>query len=147
MTRRAIQVLSLGLFAALVFYVSWPYSARPARTWTALTPLEVEPATGAALVEADHLDEPPPAGTALTLVDPAERDVEGEPAVLARVVVDGVQGRRMRLRPATALTPAAIEKLAFSLGPWALRELAPGTWPSHYADDIAAKEEIGRAHV
>ena len=142
MTRRIIQLLCLGLFLALVFYVSWPYSARPARTWSGLTPLEVEAATGAAVVEADHLDEPPAAGTVLTLVDPSQRSIEGDPTVLARVVIAEVQGRRVKIRPAEPLTPAAIEKLAFSLGPWALRELAPGAWPSHYADDLAAKETL-----
>ena len=38
--------------------------------------------------------------------------------------------------------PEQLDQLTASLGRWSLCETEPGRWPSHYADDLAAKEVV-----
>lgn len=43
--RRVVQSVCLLVFLGLFFYVCWPYTARPANTWSGWLPVEVNAET------------------------------------------------------------------------------------------------------
>lgn len=133
--RRIVQTVCFVLFLWLFFYVCWPYHARPQKAgdiregWRLV---EMQQETGGLTLEHDHST--PGLGTdqAFYLVDQA--------TVAGRFKVVAVDGNRANLVPAEALTAEQIDLLLFGGGPWALHETEPGRWPSHYTDELAAKE-------
>lgn len=134
--RRVVQVACFVVFCWLFCYVCWPYTAHPARVWADWDPISVDEQTGTVLVEAPaEPAEPIAAGTTLYVVDQA--NPQDEDVIPLRVAA--VAGREMTLEP---LHREQLEKLSMSFGPWSLREAAPGSWPSHYADDLRAKETV-----
>ena len=137
--RRLIQFGCLGLFLWLFVYVCWPYSAEPARAWHGWLPVEVDVQTGQTTVVSDqpHVDLPAP-GTALHVADTSQ----DEPRYLGRFELIGGTEEELLLVPAEPLEPARLDELTTSFGPWALSEQKPGQWPSHYADDLKAKEKL-----
>ena len=137
--RRLMQAAGLVAFAYLFCYVAWPYTARPARSWPGWEPVEIDAVTGNATVVArDMPSEPIVPGMVLFAVDPAIDEDRG----LGAFEVVGIEGLELRLEPAGSLTEQQLDELSTSFGPWLLRESDPGAWPSHYADDILAKERI-----
>ncbi len=44
--RRIVQSLSFALFLLLFFWVCWPYSAQPAKSWSGWIPIDVDLETG-----------------------------------------------------------------------------------------------------
>jgi hypothetical protein len=68
--RRATQVICLLLFLTLFFYVCWPYTARPSRTWSGWLPVEVDAAAGEVTAALEQpLDEPIAPGAILHVLD------------------------------------------------------------------------------
>ena len=137
--RRLAQTACLALFAWLFCYVCWPYAAQPARSWRGWVPVEVDAETGCCTVtnEAGPHDAPLDGRTLYAVDESAATTIP-----LAAFRVEAVDGATLRLRPEVQLDAAAVERLSASFGPWTLRETAPGQWPSHYADDLAAKRKL-----
>ncbi len=50
--------------------------------------------------------------------------------------------QQLAAEPVDPLGIEQLDRLAFSLGPWSIHERRPGAWPTHYADNLAAKEKI-----
>lgn len=48
----------------------------------------------------------------------------------------------LQIRPEHKMTAEALEKLSVSAGPWVISPQPPNQWPSHYADDFAARDRI-----
>ena len=135
--RRSVQAACLVTFLWLFFHVCWPYTARPAGVWKNWTPVSVDQETGSVVAEALTTDRPAQG----TLVFVAEAG-DAAPGVLGRFRVTGGEGQVLWLAPAAPLDAPQRERLAQSPGPWALHASEPGSWPAHYADDLAAKELI-----
>jgi len=137
--RRVIQTACLGVFLWLLFVVCWPYTARPARVWRDWLPVEVDAETGIVAVETEHAPaEPVAAGMVLHVVDAAGTEDD----VLGAFTVEHAGPNELRLTPAAPLTQDELDRLSVSFGPWSLHEDEPGSWPSHYADDLQAKEFV-----
>ncbi len=139
--RRIVQTAALLIFLWLVFYVCWPYDARPARAWSGWIPAEFEPVSGRALVATDQSpDESLTRGAVVHVVDesiqpPLERYV-------GPFTVTWVGERELRLEPARQIAAEHRDWLAFSPGPWTLHSRTPAGWPAHYADNLQAKEWV-----
>jgi len=144
--RRIVQTVCLLAFAWLFFRVCWPYTAQPAppppapRAWDGWLPVEVDAETGKVVVEVDKtLDEPIAVGVELRATDRGSG--AGTDVGVFRVSASGE--RRLSLEVTKELRPEQADALSASLGPWSLREIPPPPpWPSHYADDLVAKETI-----
>lgn len=139
--RRVCQGVCFVAFLWLFFYVCWPYSARPAQSWKNWTPAEIDAQSGQVTLVADEL----PAdvarqGKLVHVVDESQPD-DGQRKSLA-FRIERVEPEALILRPAEEMSPASLEQLSLSLGPWTLHETPPDGWPSHYADDLAAKEKL-----
>jgi NAD-dependent dihydropyrimidine dehydrogenase PreA subunit len=141
--RRAIQGICLIAFLVLFFYVCWPYTARPARTWENWVATETLPASGGTaqvrLAIAAPTADLPRRGQTLHLMETAfvsDDDLNagyaGEFRVLSASPAELVLSAPARDLPAHGLAP----------GPWSLREDPPGAWPSHYTEDLARKEKL-----
>ncbi len=135
--RRIVQILSLAVFLSLFLYVCWPYTAERARVWSGWVPVAVDQTTGhvTAAAEQESGDTP----VVGTLVYPVDNGM-GDQQTLGRFRVVQVGENELHLEPDDAPSPEQIERLAMSFGPWLLHESEPGSWPSHYIDDLGSKE-------
>lgn len=137
--RRIAQTVCFALFAALFFYVCFPYTARPARQWSGWIPEEIDASTGRAKLAAEtpleknDLIRP---GQVLHVLDAGQKP----PAALGAFRAVQVGDKRLAVEPDGARTPAQLDQLGASMGPWSLLEQSPDAWPDHYAADLARKE-------
>lgn len=141
--RRIVQAACLVIFLVLFFYVCFPYTAKPSRIWHGWVPMDVNSESGAVKVEAQH----PPAdklaaGAIITVTDAAPAGSTDAPPILGQFRITSISGSSLSLAPAKPLSAAEIEKLSFSVGPWALHEKSPADWPDHYAEDLSRKEKV-----
>lgn len=137
--RRLVQAACLILFVVLFVYVCWPYSAKPAQRWSGWAPVEVAADTGAVTLVADQPARPPlAAGSIVYVVDvSAGLDLD-----LGSFRVEHAEDQELRLTPARPLDTGQLDQMAESFGPWTLCEAQPGSWPSHYAQELKAKEAV-----
>jgi NAD-dependent dihydropyrimidine dehydrogenase PreA subunit len=139
--RRISQTVCFGWFLWLFFYVCWPYSARPMVAHPGFTPLEVDAQMGQVVLAAETLPaELTIVGRRLYVLD--EGAVDESSRDLGALVVTEVHGNSLSARPEEVLPSEKLEQLSLSLGPWTLSQTPHGNWPSHYADELAAKERI-----
>lgn len=139
--RRAAQAVCFVLFLVLFFYVCWPYDAQPAQSWPNWQPAEFDAAAGRATVrDGQTPDGGFREGTAVFVAD--ESIHEAEQRLIGRFVIQSLADNQLVLEPAEPLAPESIDLIAFSSGPWTLHERQPAGWPSHYADQLAAKEVV-----
>ncbi len=141
--RRVVQSAFLVLFLALFFYVCWPYSARPdppghvSAGWTFV---EIAQQSGELRFQREEAPERQfEPGQVLHVVDQSRS--EAKVGFIAAFTIANVEDRRISF-DAKELTPEAFDALLTSGGPWAMHEVLPGRWPSHYADDLARKEIV-----
>lgn len=147
--RRLVQTACFCGFVFLLFYVCWPYAARPAASSSGWMPVEVDGDSGRVTVASAE----PVAGELLALTQMYVRD----DGVSADGVVDGSNSsvgnlgpfrvlraspQEIVLEPAEALDPVRRDAIQMSVGPWTLSETPAGEWPAHYARDLEAKESL-----
>ena len=137
--RRAVQAAMFAGFLVLLFYVCWPYSARPAHTWGPWLPVEVDAGTGSVTVVSEQTPSEPVVPGQLLYVSEAGGQ---PPAVLGRFRVDRAGQKELGLVAAEPLDAEQLDALSASLGPWSLSEAEPGRPPSHYAESLRAKEVV-----
>ena len=143
--RRLVQTVSLVGFLWLFLYVCWPYSAAPqppGRVSPGWQLLEVDQATGQfRFRHSGPPDWPLRESRTLHVVD--ARAAEATDPRYAGPF-DRVTGRgpHLLLQPARELTAEQLDMLLLKPGPWSMHEREPNAWPSHYADDLAAKEAV-----
>lgn len=129
--------MCLLAYLILLFYVCYPYTARPARVWSGWTPKEVDARTGRAIaLGKDDGGAGIAAGRTLHVVDAGATP----PARLGEFRVTEAAKGQVALEPLGQRSPQRLDQLAASFGPWTLQEEEPGAWPSHYARDLKAKE-------
>jgi ferredoxin len=141
--RRIVQGVFLLIFLILFFYVCWPYSARPETPGgisTGWTFIEIVQESGEFRFER-HLPPERPLGTGQTLYLVNESELQAVRPQAAAFVVASVQELQILLH-ARELTPETLDVFLTSNGAWAMHEVEPGQWPSHYADDLARKALI-----
>ncbi len=133
----------LLIFLVLFFYVCWPYSARPQASggmsagWIFI---EIAQESGEFRFKRDS----PCAwqcetGQTVYVVD--EGQSEAIEAHGDAFMVVSVTPLEVSLN-ANTLNPETLDAFLTSDGPWAIHDIEPGRWPSHYADDLAGKEII-----
>ncbi len=140
--RRAVQGVCLVAFLILFFYVCWPYTAQPARTWdnwvATLTRRASEGESLVTLAIAERPDFLPRRGQSLHLDDTT--------AVSAGDPTAGFAGefRVLEVRPTELVlsTTAELPEDGLTPGPWSLREDPLGAWPAHYTQELARKEHV-----
>ncbi len=136
--RRVVQSICLVAFLLSFFYVCWPYTARP------------EPAghksSGWTFSQIDQQT-----GELQFLKTEIESWVFSTPVVYLRADSDtpacklsvaSVAEGQVSLVAETELPEMLFDELLTSDGQWSMHEKAPDAWPSHYADDLAAKETV-----
>lgn len=136
--RRLTQTACLIVFLALFLWTCWPYDAQPARQWHGWN-LDAPAAGGSVTAVApSETSDLPRAGATVYF---ANRSSGAEPAaVFGPFAVSGGDHVRLELKPAGETTPEQLAQAASGSGPWTLMEKPPGQWPSHYADNLNAKE-------
>ncbi len=147
--RRIVQTASLVAFAWLFAYVCWPYTAAPTRAWNDWLPSEVDAQTGRVVVSGER-----PEGDSIAPA-PIERDMvlyvvdrsNLEPQQPVAFRVTSVGDGEVTMEPAKPLSARQLDALAVSFGPWSLHATEPGSWPSHYADDLQAKQQAAPAEL
>ena len=137
--RRAVQGICLATFLILFFYVCWPYTARPAASWTNWVAAETNPpARSVKFLRGEVEANPPPIGSTLFLVDISipTIDVHTTNAPQPYRVVQ-VSGKELILTTTSELPDEGL-----SPGPWTLHASPPGSWPAHYTKELVRKERI-----
>ncbi len=136
--RRAVQSICLVAFLFSFFYVCWPYTARPesaGQKSTGWTFAQIDQRTG----EIQFLK---------TAIDPWVSDAPAvylqsdSDAPAVKFSVASVADGRVSLVAETGLPGTLFDELLTGDGQWSMQEKAPDAWPSHYADDLAAKETV-----
>ena len=141
--RRVVQAVCLVVFLYSFFYVCWPYTAKPAapgRVSSGWRFDEVDQAAGEFLLKGGKKPWAIEPQTTLHLVDESVGDAAQ--GYIGPFTLAAGDDNQVSLLPASDLPPEQLDLLLVSVGPWALHESEPGRWPSHYADDLAAKERL-----
>ncbi|NQU26608.1 MAG: 4Fe-4S binding protein [Candidatus Nealsonbacteria bacterium] len=134
-----IQLACFVAFVWLFCYVCWPYTARPTRAWHDWLPVEVDAETGQVVVATESPQpEPIAEGMVLFVVDRSDEQDRG--ATAFEIIAGGEN--ELTIEPAKPLSDADRDWLEASFGPWSLYETDPADWPSHYADELTAKETV-----
>jgi ferredoxin len=137
--RRLVQTACLLAFLVLFCYVAWPYTARPGRAWHGWVPAEVDGETGRASITADESPlNPIVPGMALYAFDPGSEGGRN----FGPFKVIAAEEKQLQIEPVERLDRSDLDALSFSFGPWSLFEDDPDGWPSHYSDNLKAKEIV-----
>ena len=137
--RRVIQAACFVGFLVLFFFVCWPYTAKPARSWDNWVAATSDAALGqVTLLTATAPESVPKVGTLLHLSDrslPATDDPAAGYAGVFRV--EQAAAKEILLIATVPLPEEGLEP-----GPWRLSEVHPASWPAHYATDLQRKEQV-----
>ena len=142
--RRLVQTGSFLLFLWLFFYVCWPYGARPdppGEVSSGWRFAEIEQDTGR--LRFDGLMSPNwqfNVGQLLHVVRETGAGADDETVGafhVTRILASGVL-----LTPDKGFPLERLDKFFLSAGPWSFHEKAPDRWPSHYAEELAAREIV-----
>jgi len=136
--RRVVQAVFLLLFAALTFYVVWPYTADPLWQSPGWTPVSVDALGGAVVLQPDDAALPPRLGQSvfLSTID------NGRTRVFGAFTVASIDSDQLTVHPADDAAKARLDGLAEVFQPCTLSAGDPTAWPSHYADDLLRKERL-----
>ncbi len=136
--RRVMQSICLVAFLFSFFYVCWPYTARPeaaGRTSTDWAFSQIDQQTGE-LQFSKAAVEP-------WLFNTPSIYLQGDPETTAcELSVASIGQQTMTLVAETEVPDSLFDELLTGEGPWSIHEKPPHAWPSHYADNLAAKETI-----
>jgi ferredoxin len=141
--RRVVQIVCFAVLLWLLFYVCFPYHAKPAQRWRNLSPqafgegdqVAVEAAVPGAFVDG------PSRGQIVHISDEGRPEASGR--YLGPFYVAEIENRRLLLRPSAEVSADRLEELRFdSGGPWTIDEVKPDAWPAHYTRSLEHKEWI-----
>ena len=148
--RRVIQAICLTVFCVLFFFVCWPYDAKP-RTppnqSKALTFETIDTESGDlvfALISQENNDPDvwiPKQGETVYLMLGSDTK-PSDSSVLGEFTIRNAIDDRVRLSTDQSIADSTIDELFGSVGTYRLLDRMPDAWPSHYADNLAAKEVI-----
>lgn len=166
--RRIVQSICFVAFLWLFFVTCWPYSATPARSWNGWIPAEFDFETNSVLVVSDDVAtgqtfhsaqrvfvRDDSAGlTAEAAVAPFEVTSVAANQITLKLVASELSGGETEgtsnIEHSTSdieggesdVQSSMFEELSLSPGPWSIHEADPTDWPSHYADNLANKEQV-----
>lgn len=141
--RRVVQACCFLLFLILFFWVCWPYDARPAAagaTSGGWTLLEIDSNDGSLRFQNASTPEWIAAGEVLYLVDESAPDAGSDS--LPPMLVGRSEASEVSLEPAGRLTDDQLDRLLTGGGSWSIHQRPLGSWPTHYADNLASKEFV-----
>lgn len=147
--RRAVQSVCLVTFLILFFVVCWPYDATPAvpgRQSSGWTFQKIDQQSGefvfrgTGLLPEGQADEwPLRSGETVFVVDGSAGSLS---QTAGAFTVTAVNYPEITLQAEQPLTAELMDLFLTSFGPFDLSESDPEAWPSHYANNLAAKEII-----
>ena len=141
--RRVVQGSCFVLFLVLFFYVCWPYTARPlpppkiSEGWQLG---EIDQETGSFSFETSSTPGWVRTSSKLHVIDAGA--AEYEDGYVGQFSLSDSSSDQVTLLAAPNVDAEQLDRLFVSAGPWSLSERAPDEWPTHYADDLAAKEFV-----
>lgn len=138
--RRIVQSICFVAFLWLFFVVCWPYSAVPSRSWSGWFPAEFDSESHSVEIISES-DDSLPLSTGQRLFVRDESVESGDGPVIEFEIAEAADGQ-FELRMSDTASAEAFDELSLSLGPWSIHESNPADWPSHYADNLAAKEHV-----
>ena len=139
--RRIVQALCFVTFLTLFFVVCWPYNARPVTDGRVSDDWgfrEIDQATG----ELRFAPAVPKAASIFAVNDTVFLANQGQERTLLSAGIVQIDKSGAALLPVDPLSPEATQELLLGSGTWAFHEIEPGKWPSHYADNLASKENL-----
>ncbi len=142
--RRCVQTVCFVLFVWQFLWVCWPYNARPAWQSTGWTPTKFDLiAQQVEIFREQPLEQSISVGDSVFLRDDSvELAAPEEDTAAVPFIVQSVNDSTLQLSPATAADAGALELLSLTIGPVSVHPRDPASWPSHYADNLAAKENV-----
>ncbi len=142
--RRGVQAISLLVFLFLFFYVCWPYHAVPklaGQVSSGWSFEEIDQKSGDIILTSNAaLPADLEVGGTRFLFDEGASDLNT--GALGAFRIASIFDASIQLQPHGELTPELLDAFFTSVGPWALHEIDPTAWPSHYTDDLARKEVL-----
>jgi ferredoxin len=139
--RRVMQAICFILFLWLFFYSCWPYRAQPTPLAKGWLPVEIDAESGRVRITSEYeFHSSMQRGSRVHISD--ESNPGQKPAYLGPFEIEASSAAELQLRPVQIMPPDALEKLSVSTGPWTLSLHPPNRWPSHYADEFAARDRI-----
>ena len=152
--RRIVQALCLATFMMLFFIVCWPYNAQPiteVRKLSDWTFSGIDQESGEFVLrdaESRIVDDSMDGEQAWRL-QAGERvfvfdnpRTEADESRVGEFTISKLDDGELKLRSVGPLTPELIDAFLTSSGPFELCDRDYLAWPSHYADNLAAKEFI-----
>lgn len=136
--RRVVQAMCLLLFLGSFFYVCWPYGARPAdpgRSSLGWQFSDLDQQSGRLVFDGHQPD--PWLSNGMRLFVGAK---DLPPYVALQVVA--VSSGRMEVAAEEDLPGELFDALFTQGQTWNFHERAPDAWPTHYADELDAKEWV-----
>jgi ferredoxin len=133
--RRLVQTVCFLAFLTLFFVVCWPYNARPVaegESSAGWTFREIDQVSGELRFASTGSPTGVPMGNSVFLAQ------EGTEPVAAQLVQ--LTPTEAALLPTAPLDSAVMQAILLGTGQWSIHETKPNQWPSHYADNLAAKE-------
>lgn len=143
--RRLVQGVCFVLFLVLFFYVCWPYTAVPEAPGTIssgwrLASIDQEELRVVLAGNSAGAAEVSPGRERYLVAEDAAAGPEAAHLGLYRIL--SRDREKVVLVAADESAKTRFTALLIFAGPWTLHESEPGKWPSHYADDLAAKEKV-----
>ena len=142
--RRACQALCFAVFLYSFLFVCWPYDARPAGDglqsdgWR-LSELRDD---GTLVWQHVHSSESTALSNWLINRDKPVHLVDDAAEYIGEFELSDAHHDKLILVPVGQLTEAHFDQLLTQTGTWSLHSRRPNSWPSHYADNLHAKEAI-----
>lgn len=136
--RRLSQTLCFAIFLWLFFHVCWPYSASPAAPSQTSANWELrdfDQRTGQIQLIGETVPDWVVADSDLQLIDARTN------TALGTFAISHIGDASLELRP-TRLDAELLNRVMLASGDWTIADRAPNAWPSHYADELAAKEKL-----
>jgi ferredoxin len=142
--RRLVQTACFALFLWQFLWVCWPYDAQPGWQSTGWTPSKFDlTAKQIEIVRERPLEQKVSVGGLVFLRDDSaesvspDEDAEAVPFTVLSVSDVGIQ-----LAPTAETDATSLELLSLTIGPVSVHPRDPASWPSHYADNLADKEDV-----
>ena len=124
----------------LFFYVCWPYTGSPTgpgETSTGWKFEKFDEDAGGFLLSGEEF---PYWISSNDIVFAVDEQTDPNATVSHGFFASDSSGDSVLLKPAEGLSPDVIDFFMLGSGKWTLREKPLNAWPSHYADDLTAKE-------
>lgn len=142
--RRAVQALCFALFLWQFFWVCWPYNATPAWQSAGWTPVTFDlVARQIELARDIPIEQKISIGDQVFLRDDSDEAIALDEGVgSVGFIVKATSDSAIQFTPAPNVDSTSLELLSLTLGPISIHPRDPVAWPAHFANNLAAKEQV-----